>query len=257
MKFTLNEKNTKLTVNHLNQDFEFSVSELKKDENFKNDGSIALYLTDNVSISLSRDSFLENICHHDASERGHPDDYENEKTIYKLYCLLEGWDMDEVEEGIENLEKQKAILKAKKKEEIDQITAERVLKSLTKERAECENALIDLKNKIRDAERSMEASDDPKEKGMYKSVIEGLEKEKKVVQMKADWIKEEYPKQKDLHESLGVHPTGELSFTLSREVKKMLVGVRDEKKPGITLKNVTPAMIKKEYTDNELLLKLL
>lgn len=257
MKLTLNEKNTKLLLNYLDSEFEFSLSELKKSNDFKEHGIINLILDERTNICLSKESFLNNLCHHDSSERGHADDYENERTIYKLYCLLEGQDLDEVEEGLKNLEEQKALLKAKKKEEIDQITAKKVYESLKKEKTNHEIELSMITTKIKDGKKSIDLSEDEKEIKQLTATIASLERDRKYLQDKLSWIAEELPKQELLHEELGVHPTGELSFLVSLEMRKMLVGVRDTEKPGITLKNVTPALIKKEYSEKELQLKLL
>lgn len=211
-------------------------------------------------MSLSKDSFLENLCHHDADERGHPNDYDNEKAIYTIYRLLEDDKLSDIEDDIKNIEKQKALLKEQKKEEIEQITAKRVLESLKKEKGQKEDELVKQNQLIKEANSSIEraeAADKVSEVENLRKILANLEGGREQIKRRIATYEKEIPEQLRLHQSLGEHPTGELSFIVSQEMRKMYVGVKDEKKPHIKLSNVTPAMIKKEYKDNELSLKLL
>jgi len=260
MRILLKEKLDGFILEYLGNKFEFGLSDLKKDKGFKESNVLTLKLSDGVSMSLSRESFLDNLCHHDQNERGHPDDYENEKAIYTIYRLLDGDDIGDIEADIKNIEKQKALLKAKKKEEIDQITAKRVLESLRKERGQREAELVAVHTKLSDAQKSYEialAADNADEAKVLKNIIASLEKDKSFLKQKVNQYEKEIPEQLKLHQELGEHPTGELSFIVSHEMKKLYVGVNDKKKPHIKLSNVTPAMIKKEYKEAELSLKLL
>lgn len=260
MKITLNNNATGFTLEYLGNEFGFKLAELKKQDSFNNDGVINLQLSEKTSMSLSRDSFLDNLCHHDADERGHPNDYDNEKAIYTIYRLLEGDTLSDIEDDIANIEKQKSLLKAKKKEEIDQITAKRVLESLKREKAQKEDELVQQMKTIKEIKGSIEraeASEDTNEVANLKKILATFEAGKEQIKRKIENYEKEIPEQLKLHMELGEHPTGELSTVVSREMRKLYVGVKDESKPHIKLSNVTPAMIKKEYSEKELQLKLL
>lgn len=100
--------------------FTVTFDSILESESWKNDKVIVVSYKDHLlrdcATSFARSSFLDNISHHLPEHRAKPEDYDQDVLVYKLYRLLDGEHVEDVEAEIDNVYQQRLALEDRKNE---------------------------------------------------------------------------------------------------------------------------------------------